>query len=132
MSEQPSSRLGDLERALMDHLWAADQQGEGALTVRQVHDQVGIGRGLAYTTVLTVLDRLAKKGLLLQQRDGRAYRYRPVATREELTASALRSAFGGLDRDDRQAAIMHFIDDATPDELDDLRAALDRVRAGRR
>lgn len=132
MSEQPASRLGDLERALMDHLWAADQQGEGALTVRQVHDQVGIDRGLAYTTVMTVLDRLAKKGLLLQQRDGRAYRYRPVATREELTASALRSAFGGLDRDDRQAAIMHFIGDATPDELDDLRAALDRVRAGRR
>jgi predicted transcriptional regulator len=132
MSEQPASRLGDLERALMEHLWAAGQEGDGALTVRQVHDQVGIERGLAYTTVMTVLDRLAKKGLLLQQRDGRAYRYRPVATREELTASALRSAFGGLDRDDRQAAIMHFIDDATPDELDDLRAALDRVRARRR
>lgn len=128
MSEQPSSRLGDLERALMDHLWAAD----GALTVRQVHDEVGVDRGLAYTTVMTVLDRLAKKGLLVQQRDGRAYRYRAAATREELTASALRSALGGLDRDDRQAAIMHFIDDATPDELDDLRAALDRVRAGRR
>lgn len=132
MSEQPSSRLGDLERALMEHLWAADQQGDGDLTVRQVHEQVGVERGLAYTTVMTVLDRLAKKGLLQQQRDGRAYRYRPVATREELTASALRSALGGLGRDDRQAAIMHFIDDATSDELDDLRAALDRVRARRR
>jgi predicted transcriptional regulator len=132
MSEPSTSRLGELERAVMERLWAADQHGDGALTVRQVHDRVGTERGLAYTTVMTVLDRLAKKGLLLQQRDGRAYRYRPVATREELTAGALRSALGGLDRDDRQAAIMHFIGDATPDELDDLRAALDRVRASRR
>lgn len=132
MSEQPSARLGDLERALMDVVWVADQRGEAPLTVRQVHESVGAQRELAYTTVMTVLDRLAKKGLLLQQRDGRAYRYRPVATREELTANALRSALGGLDRDDRQAAMMHFIGDATPDELDDLRAALDRVRAHRR
>lgn len=128
MSAQPTARLGDLERVVMDVVWAADQRGEGPLTVRQVHESVGAQRELAYTTVMTVLDRLAKKGLLQQQRDGRAYRYRPLATREELTASALRNALGGLDRGDRQAAMMHFMADATPDELEDLRAALDRVR----
>jgi predicted transcriptional regulator len=132
MTEHPAARLGDLERAVMEHLWAADQRGSGALTVRQVHETVGIERGLAYTTVMTVLDRLAKKGLLQQQRDGRAYRYRSVASREQLTATALRAALGGLDREDRQSAMMHFLDGATPDELDDLRAALARVRARRR
>ena len=90
MADGTAPRLGDLERAVMEHLWTHEESGGGALTVREVHDTVGAPRDLAYTTVMTVLDRLAKKGLVRQERTGRAYRYRPAASREDLTARALR------------------------------------------
>lgn len=129
MADVTAPRLGDLERAVMEHLWAHEESGGDALTVREVHESVGVPRDLAYTTVMTVLDRLAKKGLVAQERTGRAYRYRAAASREGLTARALRDVLGGLERSDRQAAMLHFLDDATPDEIDDLRAALAEVES---
>ena len=60
-------RLGDLERVVMEHLWEAASSGgadfKGA-TVRQVHDRFEGEREIAYTTVMTVLDRLSKKSLV--------------------------------------------------------------------
>lgn len=55
MSKQ--THLGDLERAVMDHLWSAPE----SQTVRQVHEALSARRDLAYTTVMTVLQRLAKR-----------------------------------------------------------------------
>ena len=52
-------------------------------------------RDLAYTTVMTVLDRLAKKGLVHRERDGRAYLYPPAQTREELVADVMHTALEG-------------------------------------
>ena len=63
------TRLGDLERAVMDHLWSTPEPR----TVRQVHEALSARRDLAYTTVMTVLQRLAKKNLVTQIRSG-AYR----------------------------------------------------------
>ena len=51
------TRLGDLERAVMDHLWSTPEPQ----TVRQVHEALSAQRDLAYTTIMTVLQRLAKK-----------------------------------------------------------------------
>src|ERR1035441_10702291 len=70
-------RLGELERAIMDVLWEAPDP----CTVRQVSEHL-CERGLAHTTVMTVLDRLAKKGFARRERDGRARRYRAAASRE--------------------------------------------------
>lgn len=89
----------------------------------------GETRDLAYTTVLTVLDRLARKGVVERDRDGRAWRYRPVASREELTARAMRQPLGVLNGVGRRAAMLHFVDTASAEELDDLRAALADVEA---
>ena len=84
------NRLGDLERAIMDVLWDTDT----SLTVREVSARL-TERNLAHTTVMTVLDRLAKKGFARRERDGRAWRYCPAATREtyvtELMLTALDS-----------------------------------------
>ncbi len=77
--------LGELERAVMDHLWSTSEPQ----TVRQVHEALATHRELAYTTVMTVLQRLAKKHLVIQQRDDRAHRYLPVNKREELVASLI-------------------------------------------
>lgn len=119
-----STTLGDLERAVMDALWSHGPD----LSVRDVMErltQAG-SKELAYTTVMTVLDRLAKKGMTTRTRDGRAWRYTAAASREELAATALRSAFDNV-RADRRLAMLHFLDDASPGELDDLRAALAEV-----
>jgi len=81
--------LGDLEREIMTIVW--DQQ---QVTVRRVWRQILVTRPLAYTTVLTALDRLAEKGLLTQERRGpanepRGFIYRPVLTRRALLEQAI-------------------------------------------
>ncbi|WP_151523932.1 BlaI/MecI/CopY family transcriptional regulator [Serinicoccus kebangsaanensis] len=123
-----STSLGDLERVVMEILWSEGPD----LSVRDVIDQLEQRqhKELAYTTVMTVLDRLAKKGIADRTRDGRAWRYSAAASREELAATALRSALDTV-KADRTAAMLHFLDDASPGELDDLRAALAEVERRR-
>ncbi|MGB5951987.1 MAG: BlaI/MecI/CopY family transcriptional regulator [Ornithinimicrobium sp.] len=117
------SGLGDLERAVMSVLWDhGDDQ-----SVRDVLNRLSPARDLAYTTVMTVLDRLAKKGLADRTRSGRAWLYSAASSREELTAASMRSGLDTLDSGDRQAAMMHFLGQADPDEIADLRAALAEV-----
>jgi predicted transcriptional regulator len=127
MARSSVTRLGELERAVMERLWTHREAGGGSLTVREVYETVGTQRELAYTTVMTVLDRLAKKALVTQERDGRAYRYSSVGTREELTAQAMRETLGDLGAPDRKGAMLYFLDDASPQEIDDLKAALAEI-----
>ncbi|HYN29874.1 MAG TPA: BlaI/MecI/CopY family transcriptional regulator [Dermatophilaceae bacterium] len=122
-------RLGDLERAVMDHLWeSTDGRGDGA-TVREVLDRFSGERELAYTTVMTVLDRLSKKSLVTRVRDGRAWRYTPAGSREALTAQTMRRTLDDMDVTDRRTALLHFLDGATASEIADLKAALAEVEA---
>jgi predicted transcriptional regulator len=125
-------RLGDLERVVMEHLWEASSIGgplfDGA-TVREVHLRFEGEREIAYTTVMTVLDRLAKKDLVTRERDGRAWRYLAADTREALTARTMRRTLDDMDVTDRRTALLHFLDGATSDEIDDLKAALAEVEA---
>lgn len=119
--------LGELERAVMDHLWAHAEAGDGPLTVREVHETVGKQRELAYTTVMTVLDRLTKKGLVTQAREDRAYRYAAASTRQELIAQTMRQTLDTLQSLDRRSAMLHFLDDASPQEINDLKSALAQI-----
>ena len=113
--------LGDLERAVMEHLWASDSPQ----TVRQVHEALASQRELAYTTVMTVLQRLAKKKLVTQRREDRAHRYAPVHGREELVASLMVDALDQADRSGgRAAALVHFVGRVSADEAAALRQAL--------
>lgn len=114
------TRLGDLERAVMDHLWSTPEPQ----TVRQVHEALSTRRDLAYTTVMTVLQRLAKKNLVSQIRDDRAHRYAPVHGRDELVAGLMVDAGASRDFGSRQAALVHFVERVNPDEADALRRAL--------
>ncbi|MCK0112139.1 BlaI/MecI/CopY family transcriptional regulator [Ornithinimicrobium sp. F0845] len=113
--------LGDLERAVMDVLWDSD----GDLSVREVHERLDVERDLAYTTVMTVLDRLAKKKVVSRARDGRAWRYSAVGSREEMTAASMRTTLETLDSSDRKAAMLHFIGGASEQEIADLQALLE-------
>jgi predicted transcriptional regulator len=77
---------GELEHAVMSILWSRPN----ALSVREVHDLLVVDRDLAYTTVMTVLDRLAKKGLATRNLDGRAWLYRPARTQvDEFSAAVI-------------------------------------------
>ncbi|MBV9205452.1 MAG: BlaI/MecI/CopY family transcriptional regulator [Actinobacteria bacterium] len=116
------NRLGDLERAIMDVLWETDS----ALTVREV--SAGLTeRNLAHTTVMTVLDRLAKKGFARRERDGRAWRYRPAATRETYVTELMLTA---LDQTgDRTAALTRFAQSVSGVEADVLRDALEMMES---
>ena len=108
--------LGELERAVMDRLWSAD----GTLTAREVQD--ALDSDLATTTVLTVLGRLERKGLVTRERDGRAHRYRAVSSREDHVAELMRDALDGAP--DRGAVLARFLGSIPPDERARLRDLL--------
>ena len=129
MPTNPRPRLGDLERAVMEHLWTDEPTHPDGVTVREVHDAIGVERGLAYTTLMTVLDRLAKKELVKRERDGRAWRYTAAATRHELTSETLHHTLGDLAGAERRTALLHFLDESTPEEIDELKAALAELEA---
>ncbi|MDT5044415.1 MAG: hypothetical protein QOJ56_4647 [Mycobacterium sp.] len=123
------TRLGDLERAVMDHLWSVPQPQ----TVRQVHEALCERRDLAYTTVMTVLQRLAKKNLVSQIRDDRAHRYAPVHGRDELVAGLMVDALDqASDSGSRQAALVYFVERVGADEAEALRRALDELESSHR
>ena len=115
------NRLGDLERAVMDQLWDTGTPQ----TVRQVHEALSAHRDLAYTTVMTVLQRLARKNLVVQIRDERAHQYAATHGRDELVAGLMVDALDqAADSVDRRAALMHFVERVGADEADALRDAL--------
>lgn len=118
--------LGDLEAAVMDVLWRADEP----VRVREVLDQLDTGRKLAYTTVMTVLDNLHRKHWAARELHGKAYLYRPALGREEAAARALREVLDSSG--DPEAVLLHFVATGSDEETDLLRAALRRKRVRRR
>jgi predicted transcriptional regulator len=81
--------LGHLERAVMDTVW----QG-GDFSVRDVQRE--LEKPAAYTTVMTTLDRLYKKGLVLRRREGRAFVYTAALERHELEATMTAGLLSGM------------------------------------
>ncbi|WDZ82835.1 BlaI/MecI/CopY family transcriptional regulator [Micromonospora cathayae] len=119
-------RLGALERAVMDCLWTADR----AMTVREVHETLLEDRQLAYTTVLTTLQRMARKGLVNQSRDERAHRYGAASSRAEMFAELLADALGVAGGE--PGAFVRFVDGLDAEDRAALRDALDRDVEDRR
>jgi predicted transcriptional regulator len=97
--------LGDLEADVMEVIWA-----RGRATVHDVHERLAADRELAYTTVMTVMSRLADKGLLEKWKDGAAYVYVPAASKEEFTRRTVGTVLSEL-LDDFTAPVMsQFVD----------------------
>src|SRR5258706_11069766 len=95
--------FGELEAAVMQRLW---DRADPA-TVRDVLTDLARERELAYTTVLTVMEKLYRKGWLGREPQGRAHLYRPLVSREEYTARLMREAL--TDSGDRAQALLHFV-----------------------
>lgn len=114
------SRLGELERAVMEVLWARPDCASSARDVaRELAD-----RDLAYTTVKTVLDRLSAKGLVTREPAGRAWSYRASAGRDAFIAELMMQALDMAG--DRDAALVRFAGSVSTPDAEVLRRALRR------
>jgi predicted transcriptional regulator len=95
--------FGELEAVLMQRIWDHD----GPVTVRDLFDGLSQERPIAYTTVMSTMDNLHRKGWLARERDGKAYRYTAVASREEYSARLMRAAMA--EAGDTEAVLSHFV-----------------------
>lgn len=119
------TRLGELEAVVMDLLWSRN----ASATVRDVLHELQQSRSIAYTTVMTVMDNLYRKGWLRRHMDGRAWRYRPAADRDDYTATLLAEALASSDN--QEGALLRFVEQMSDSEAQALDAALRRFRASR-
>ena len=113
--------LGDLEAQVMHRIWARHEP----VTVRDILGDLQRERPVAYTTVMTVMDNLRKKGWLRREAEGRAYLYAPLVSGEEYSAGIMREALAASS--DRSAVLMHFIGELSADEASALEEAYRRL-----
>lgn len=101
--------LGELEAPIMRLMWA-----RGAASVREIVDALDErGRHLAYTTVMTVMSRLAEKGLLSRERQGKMHVYRPTTTEAGFVRNAAAQRVQGLVAEFGDLAIAQFLAEVT-------------------
>lgn len=120
--------LGDLEADIMAVVW--DQR---SATVRDVYEVMLGQRKIAYTTVMTVMSRLAEKGILEKTKQGQTYRYRAVFSKDELTAAASNRIFKELLGDFGKSAMAQFLDvldSADPQKMEELARLVEQKRKG--
>ncbi|WP_205346842.1 BlaI/MecI/CopY family transcriptional regulator [Pseudonocardia broussonetiae] len=113
--------FGELEAAVMEQIWMSS---EGA-TVPELHERLQAQGDIAYTTVMSVVHNLYRKGRLTRRREGRTHRYRATASRAEHSADlmsvALRS--GG----DPHTILTHFVQQMDPADTRRLAELLARM-----
>jgi predicted transcriptional regulator len=117
-------RFGELEAVIMERLW---ERGQPTL-VREIVDDLHGDRPLAYTTVMTVMGNLYRKGWLRRERDGRAWRYEPTGSRSGYTAALMNDALAASP--DRRTALTHFALQMSPHDAALLREALEQALRG--
>jgi predicted transcriptional regulator len=118
--------LGPLERTIMEFLW---DRGDAEVTVRDVLESPA-GRRSAYTTVMTVLDRLWRKGFLARRMVGRAYVYRVRLTRDQHVGDLVARVLAGSG--DRRTAFLGFARSVDRQDLEELRKVIRQVERERR
>lgn len=127
MSEPRRARpFGELEAAIMQLLWDSPRPR----LVRDIVTDLQPDRPLAYTTVMTVMDNLHRKGWLRRERDGRAWRYVPALTRQAYAAQLMNDALAASN--DRAGALARFVEQIDAEDADALAQALQDALAQRR
>lgn len=115
--------LGSLEAHVMEIAWAAG----GPVTIREVTDRLQASQPVAFTTVMTVMNRLVRKGLLRRSGARGSYTYAPAVGREAFLRRVSRRVVTGLIEDFGPMAIAQFVEalaEADPDALARLEDAL--------
>ena len=109
----------------MRRVWARAEP----VTVRDVLGDLQAQRPIAYTTVMTVMGNLQRKGWLRRQADGRAYRYEPLVSAEEYSAGLMQQALAAST--DRPAVLTNFIEGLSAEEAEALQEAYGRLTGQR-
>jgi predicted transcriptional regulator len=113
------SGIGPLEADILAIIWERER-----VTVRDVYEILRLQRKIAYTTAMTVINNLVKKGLLTQDRTGIAYVYTPAITGNEVAGTILDSVVERLFRGRSNQALSHLLGlkrDLSPDQAEELR-----------
>lgn len=117
--------FGDLEAVIIHRVW---EHGT-PVTVRELFDELAAERTIAYTTVMSTMDNLHRKGWLDRVKEGKAYRYTATASREEYSARLMREALA--EAGDAEAVLSHFVASMDGGQAEALRAVLDKLTGGR-
>lgn len=118
-----SKIIGHLEQDLLETLWK-----DGSCTGKEIHARIKSRRDIALTTVLTVLERLVKKGLVKKAKGQTVYGYMSACTKEEfakrLSGDVLKGIIG-ISASGAAASFVDMLGSADPDELDRLSAIIE-------
>jgi BlaI family penicillinase repressor len=125
MARKSLDDLGTLQKAIMETVWEL-----GEATVQQVLTRLGRDKTLAYTTVLSAMQKLEKRGWLRHREEGRAYIYLPTRSRQEESKSSLRKFIAAVFGGDPLVLFQHLLDDEelSPQDLAALKKMIDKRR----
>jgi predicted transcriptional regulator len=113
--------FGDLEAVVIQLVWDHGTP----VTVREIFDQLREERAIAYTTVMSTMDNLHRKGWLDRVKEGKAYRYAATASREEYSARLMSEALA--DGGNAEAVLTHFVAEMDGGDSELLRAVIRRL-----
>lgn len=124
MARPTASGLTDHELAIMQILWEGS-----SLTVNEILEQFPREPKPAYTSLLTAVQAMEKKGLVAHERDGKAYRYRPVLQKSKYKKSALRRLLGSVFDDNPYELAVNLLKDEKlgKEEIQKLKLILEKL-----
>ncbi len=127
MAKKSLDDLGRLQRSVLETLWEL-----GEATVHDVRERLGGKKRPAYTTVLSVLQKLEASGWVTHRSTGRSYTYKARQSRAQAGAGALKQFVRRVFQGDAALAVQHLIRDGNlkDDELQVLREMIERKRKG--
>jgi predicted transcriptional regulator len=114
--------LGPLEAEIMLLVWREEHS-----TVKQVHDHLAQGREIAYTTVMTTMQRLADKGVLQRHREGLADIYSPAVSEGDFVQHVVHEVLDSLMENHQERVVEHIVDYLAQSNPDRLQRLLDKV-----
>ena len=120
--------LGELQHAIMRVLWT-----HGEATTAAAHKALWAQRGLAPTTISTMLRKMEDKGVVAHRTEGRQFVYRPTVSEEDVRSSMVGELLDRLFAGDPAALVSHLVSEGGMDEseLADLRALLEAAGTGK-
>jgi predicted transcriptional regulator len=119
--------MGGLEEEIMECVWQ-----RGPVSVREVHQCLVAKRDIAYTTVMTVMSRLAEKGLLVRRPEGRAFIYSAPVPRDEYCAGVVKEFMDGMLVGASKPVLAHFVESLTADDAAQLDMLAEIIEEKRR
>lgn len=119
--------LTGLQLSILDELW-----DRGEATTQQIHGALEGARGLALTTVATLLSRLERRGVVQHRKEGRQYVYRALVTRSDVRRSKVKELTEALFQGDATALVSHLVSAADTDaaDLERIKAMIAEAEAG--